>query len=36
MITCEHRDDAIGFTEFLSAQDNRLIPVQTHTGKGSA
>jgi hypothetical protein len=36
VIFCQHRDDAIGFTEFLGAQDNCLIPVQTHTGKGSA
>jgi hypothetical protein len=36
MIFSEQSDDAIGLTEFLGAQDNCLIPVQTHTGKGSA
>jgi hypothetical protein len=35
MLFGEHRDDAIGFSEFLRAKHNGLIPVQTHTGKGS-
>jgi hypothetical protein len=35
----QHRNDAIGFAEFLSAQDYRFIPIQgalcTHGAKGS-
>jgi hypothetical protein len=36
MIFRQHRDDAVGLTELLRAKDDCLIPVQTHTGKGSA